>query len=163
MTTERPIEVKKHAYRQTQDGIVISFVVHPNDVSPALAAAPLGTRYGCALVEIRDDETPVSPEQQSARAKPEKDRKRWIGKKWHELPPSQQAAIRCNEGKFWEFLGQQKIGAKVFGDSEAAAAVRRLCDVASRKNLDTDGFAAGLWRSLDSDYRFWLQHQEAGQ
>jgi hypothetical protein len=53
-------EAKKHAYRQTQDGVVISFVVHPNDVSAEMAMAPLGMRYMVAFAEIGDDEVPVA-------------------------------------------------------------------------------------------------------
>jgi uncharacterized OB-fold protein len=51
-------EAKKHSYRQTQDGVVLSFVLHPQDVPSSLATAALGTRYILALVELNDDETP---------------------------------------------------------------------------------------------------------
>jgi uncharacterized OB-fold protein len=51
-------EAKKHAYRQTQDGVVVSFVLHPQDMPEGLATAPLGTRYVLAFVELNDDETP---------------------------------------------------------------------------------------------------------
>ena len=64
MTDFPQIECKKHAYRQTQDGLVISFVVHPNDITPELASAPLGTRYAAVLLELTDDEmvrTPPKP------------------------------------------------------------------------------------------------------
>jgi hypothetical protein len=51
-------EVKKHGYRQTQDGVVVSFVLHPEEIPDNLATAPLGTRYTLALVELNDDDTP---------------------------------------------------------------------------------------------------------
>jgi hypothetical protein len=51
-------EAKKHGYRQTQDGIVVSFVLHPEEIPDALATASLGTRYMLALVEIGEDEKP---------------------------------------------------------------------------------------------------------
>lgn len=54
-------EAVKAAYRQTKDGLVVSFVIHPNDMPNALAVAPLGTRYMLALAQIGDDEQPVSP------------------------------------------------------------------------------------------------------
>lgn len=148
-----PIEVKKHAYRQTQDGIVISFVVHPNDVSPKLAAAPLGTRYMCALVEVNEDGTPVAKEEQASREKPAKDRKRW-----NELPLSQQAAMRCNEPAFDRFLRQRF---KVDPDMGAAEIVRQACGIHSRKELDEREAPAERWRQLDADYDFWLKHPEA--
>ena len=53
-------EAKKHAYRQTQDGVVVSFVLHPHEVPDGLATAPLGSRYVLALVQIGDDEQPVN-------------------------------------------------------------------------------------------------------
>jgi hypothetical protein len=52
-------EAKKVAYRQTKDGLVVSFVIHPNDMPDALAVAPLGQRYMLAMAAIGDDEKPV--------------------------------------------------------------------------------------------------------
>lgn len=51
-------EARKIAFRQTKDGVVISFVLHPDEVPNSLATAALGTRYVLALVELNDDETP---------------------------------------------------------------------------------------------------------
>lgn len=51
-------EGKKHAIRQTQDGWVVSFVVHPNDMTPEFAASPLGTRLMIGYAEIGEDEQP---------------------------------------------------------------------------------------------------------
>lgn len=55
------VEAKLHAFRKTQDGVVVSFVVSPIDMPQALALDPLGTRYMLALAQIGDDEQPVSP------------------------------------------------------------------------------------------------------
>ena len=54
-------EARKISYRQSKDGLVVSFVVHPNDMPDALALAPLGQRYMLALAAIGDDEKPVAP------------------------------------------------------------------------------------------------------
>ena len=51
MTTN--FEAKLLGFRRTQDGVVVSYVVHPSDVSAELAIAPLGTRYMVAVAEIR--------------------------------------------------------------------------------------------------------------
>ena len=56
--TALSFEAKRYAFRQSKDGIIVSFVVHPNDLTPELASAPLGTRYMVALAEIGDDEQP---------------------------------------------------------------------------------------------------------
>lgn len=42
---ERPIascEATKHSYRQTSRGVVISFLVHPDNVQQEFASMPLG-------------------------------------------------------------------------------------------------------------------------
>jgi hypothetical protein len=51
--------VKLHGFRRTQDGVVVSFVLHPAEVPQALALDPLGTRYMLALAAIGDDEEPI--------------------------------------------------------------------------------------------------------
>lgn len=147
-------EAKKHAYRQTQDGVVISFVMHPGDVAATLATAPLGTRYVVALVEVSDDETPVSPEAQEQRTKPAKDRRPWSS-----LPPSQQAAIRCNEGPFQDFIAE-RFGGMPSADN-AALEVRNWCGVASRSQIIEGSLPGRIWGDLERDFQFWLKHPEA--
>jgi hypothetical protein len=49
---------------------------------------------------------------------------------------AQWVAMRCNEEEFWRFLG--KLGHAVTNGKEAAEAVRRICNVQSRKEFDTD-------------------------
>jgi uncharacterized OB-fold protein len=51
-------EVKKYAYRQTKDGVVLSFVLHPQEIPADVASAAIGTRYVLALVELADNEKP---------------------------------------------------------------------------------------------------------
>lgn len=138
------VEVKKHAYRQTQDGIVISFVMHPNDVSPDLAAAALGTRYMAALVEIGDDEQPVE--------KP-KERQRF-----DTLPAGQQAAMRCNEMSFWRFLEWKlDLRDKSVTDEECAAGfLRAHFKIDSRTKLNAEPLAS-QWRDFNLDYQLWCR------
>jgi len=58
-------EAKKYAYRQSKDGMILSFVLHPNDVPKDMAISSIGTRYMVAVAEIADDETPVVPEEKT--------------------------------------------------------------------------------------------------
>src|SRR3990167_8618016 len=51
-------EVRKIAYRQTKEGMVVSLLLHPNDAPSALVNAPLGTRYIMGLCELDDNEEP---------------------------------------------------------------------------------------------------------
>jgi hypothetical protein len=163
-------EAKKHALRQTQDGIVVAFVLHPNDVPPSLQLAPLGTRYMLALVEIADDETPVTgkeattsvePQAPQEPAPPPKDHTARASseRKWHEITPAQQAGIRCNEVPFVKFLGT--LSPEVKSTKDAAMFVRGWCDVDSRSDIRGVEPVA-RWHELESRYRSWLYAPQVG-
>lgn len=125
-----PIEVRKIAYRQSaKEGFLLTLSLHPDDVPQELAAAPIGTRYMAALVQIGDDEKPAK-------------RKR----NWEELPPASQAGIRCGEEAFQKYLGTSN-------EDEATQYVYTHCGIQSRVELSTNADAAAKWRALDSEYR----------
>lgn len=132
-------EAKKHAYRQTQDGVVVSFVVHPHELDAGFAVAPLGTRYMVAFAQIGDDEQPV------AEKKPEQKERR----KFDEMPLSQQAALACQDKSFQHWL--LKTGYAREGD-DVAVIVRKYCGVGSRARLDESDNAAVKWRELHSRF-----------
>lgn len=126
-------EAKKHAYRQTQDGIVVSFVLHPNEVPDDLALAPLGTRYVLALVRIGDDETPQPPNEKPKRS----------GQPFHTLPRPQQAGMMCNNQAFqrWASSKGMRCGSSLGWDfPQTAGGARKYilaeCAVTSRADLD---------------------------
>ena len=70
-------------------------------------------------------------------------------KRFHELPLSQQAALRCQDGGFREFLTAEHA---MIRNSDAADFVRRWCEVKSRAELDSNAKAASLWTSLNYGY-----------
>lgn len=160
-------EAKKHAYRQTQDGIVVSFVIHPNDVDAAFAVAPLGTRYMVGFAEMGDDGKPVeniaargrtpdvvtAPEQPGQTTGPAssgmsvKDRKPFAS-----LPLSQQAAIRTDDKDFQAFLETEK---PIHDQESYADAVRAICGVESRADIKPGTPAAIAWMALDARYQSW--------
>jgi hypothetical protein len=154
-------EAKKHAYRQTQDGIVVSFVVHPNDMTPELATAALGTRYMVAFSEIGDDGKPKRDDATVLKAyneamdgphrhpKPEKK----PSKPFHTLPLSQQIALRCNDPAFQKFLG-------VGNADMAAEEVRRRCEVKSRADIASHPLAHALWDNIDINFGAYLVDQQ---
>jgi hypothetical protein len=111
--------------------------VHPNDVPPELSAAHIGSRYMVALVELGDDERP----------KPTK-------KDWREMTPASQAAIRCGDKNFRDFL-RSEHGLNTKDKDEAAEAIRGMCGVKSRMDLATNHKARTLWHQIDSQYREW--------
>lgn len=165
-------EAKKHAYRQTQDGIVVSFVIHPNDVDAKFATASLGTRYMIGFAEIGDDDAPAaepSPQAAGGHARaaaltPEvrseiatkaantrwdatKERKPFVS-----LPLSQQAAIRTGDKDFQAFLETET---PIHDQESYADAVRAICGVESRADIKPGTPAAIAWMTLDARYQSW--------
>ena len=149
-----PLEVVKHAYRQTQDGIVLSLVLHPNDVPSELAIAPLGTRYAMALVEITDEKPLDQTEEKTEGEK-----------------AVQQAGILCQEEGFQGWLYNRWVGTWHDGkwhdsdvivggtDSETAAeVVRGLCAVKSRAEFATNPEALARWKKLVGRYMEYQRH-----
>ena len=127
------IEAKKHAVRQTADGWVISFVVHPSDVRADFAVAPLGTRYMIALCEIGSDEQPVSnppsgsaerpavthtPAQQGGGAHQPR-------QSFRSLPPEKQAGILAKDPRFQQWATSKRLGVPVREEHDAAEFIRQ--------------------------------------
>lgn len=110
-----------------------------------------GQRFMCVLVEINDDETPVSQDAQTE--KPEADKP-----KGGSL--SKSAAIICNEPLFHEWL--KDSGTINEWDDEGAYAeiaanhVRAVCGVKSRAHLDNDRMAAAKFRWMMKAYEEWV-------
>lgn len=134
-----PVEVKKDGLSQLQDGSwVLKLKVHPNDMQVPLMQAPMGTRYTAALVEMNDDETiKVQPKQN------------------HKL--ATQAGILCTEPAFRRFLWEQgHVESETMPtEDEAVAAVRSLCGVDSRANIDGNPDAETKCHALLGEYRAW--------
>ncbi len=87
---------------------------------------------------------------------------------FHDLSLSQQAALRCQDERFREFLIEEydaqwmiMIKDKSFNEMPAAM-VRDLCCVKSRAEFDTNPAAAKEWRDLNAEYeqRAGLQADE---
>ncbi len=98
------------------------------------------------------DEVPVAvarldPEKASASpAAPEK-----VKKHFYELPLSQQAALRCQDERFWAWLTAPSDEA-VLDTETAAARVRGICGVKSRAEFDSDGHGCHKWIALNEQY-----------
>ncbi len=136
-------EAKKHAYRQTQDGIVVSFVLHPDEVPADLALAALGTRYMLALARIGDDEEPQEPE------KPKRP-----GTRFADMPRSQQAGIRCKDAAFQQWA--RSLGWVCNDEKTTRAFVLNQCAVSARRELDydiSDNISAQRWDDLLMKFR----------
>ena len=136
-----PLEVKKHAYRQTQDGIVLSLVLHPNDVPSALAIAPLGTRYAMALVEITDEKPLDQSEEKTEGEK-----------------AVQQAGILCREVRFVTWLMGSRWADPHGTAIPAKAHIHRACEVLSCAEFATNPEALARWKQLAGEYMDYQRH-----
>jgi hypothetical protein len=156
-------EMVKYAYRQTRDGVVVSFVVHPNDVPIALQRSAIGARYVVALVELSDDETPKEVTKPAPRPRQDVPQVNPDGAKrdWNELQPAQQAGIRCNEATFAAFLKENRPD-DWHEASSPAECVRLICGVHSRVELGTNQKARVIWTQLDKQYQAWLAMERVG-
>jgi hypothetical protein len=75
------------------------------------------------------------------------------------LSRAQRAGIRCGEGAFSKFLFERYprwAAHDAMSKYDPAATLRRICAVASRKELDTDETAGDLFDRLDTEYQAWF-------
>lgn len=54
-------EAVKVSLRQSKDGVLITFAIHPNDHTNDLLIHPVGSRYQVALVQVDDEGQPIKP------------------------------------------------------------------------------------------------------
>lgn len=143
-------ECKKDGLTQRQSGDwQLRFTVQAVDMDQRIATAPMGTRFQCVLVEINDDETPVDHVAQDR-------------DKWRVLGPVKQAGIRCKEPTFWAFLREGPYQCLDTRDEESAAwAVREICHVLTRSDLDKSTDTRILWFDLDTKYQAWKARENA--
>ena len=78
-------------------------------------------------------------------------------RKFEELPLSQQAALRCEDNDFCQFLAHRINGP--LGTLTPADIVRVECEVDSRSKFDSDPQAAARWKRLDAQFRQWQTDQ----
>jgi hypothetical protein len=122
-----------------------------------------------ALVEIGDDEQPVKRDTGASASaggagvpvegKPDPASR--PKKAWGDMTPAQQAGLLCGDPIFQRFLYETNyLSAAERDDPGAAVAVRRICNVTSRKDIENDADALALWRALVIDFRNWQRGVE---
>lgn len=129
--------------RRVKTRKVIQVIIEVPEEHHAHVHQVLGWDYDTtqvALAVINPNVSKVNDE-----PKAEKQRQKWI-----DLPYPQQAAMRCNEKAFQEFLNAR--------DAEVAAhVVRKRCGVESRSEIKRDTVAGGSWMALEKEYLIWLR------
>lgn len=167
------LEVKKDGLAQRQSGDwVVRLTVAGIDMHERIMKAPMGTRFVCVLVEVDDNEEPKeAPAQEQHKPSPEKaaglhspspEDRPHFGKSY-----AQRIAITCGERAFQVFLYNQghnfHCDAPAPGDkAAAAAAVRKFCEVDSRREIREGTKAGNRWLILQSGYRAWMDGPRAG-
>jgi hypothetical protein len=161
MTPAVHCEVRKIAYRQSKEGLVVSFVVHPDEMPASLATAPLGQRYMLALAAIGDDETPAPILSEGAappavRA-PSSDRAN-VGKaRYVAQSPEEQAVTRAallpKDPKFREWLAEHTgwLSGEMT-EEDAAWSLRHECSATSRREIATDVEVYRRFIALETAY-----------
>lgn len=86
--------------------------------------------------------------------KPEQARPAKEKKDWRDMPPAQQAAIRCNERVFEAFL-KETYGEDWKEHGNSADFVRAWCGVVSRADIGKEQSTRVLWHQLDSQFQAW--------
>jgi hypothetical protein len=76
-------------------------------------------------------------------------------REWRDLPPSQQAGIRCDEPTFAAFLREERKDDWA-EEPDPVDCVYLICGIASRSELATNHKARVIWHQLDSAYQGWL-------
>lgn len=92
-----------------------------------------------------------------------------LSKKWNEISYTEQAAIRCADPKFQDWiehhakwgcwLSSAKDKAKPITSENARAYILKACRIESRRELNTNQNAAEVWKQIDADYQFFLKHE----
>jgi len=133
-------EAKKDAMRQKQSGDwSVTFTIAGTDMPVDLLSHSMGQRYVCVIVPVDTDETPLQKQP----------------RKWSELKPSAQCAMRLSEPLFRTFLIEE-LGLPVTdSEQEMLQFVKRKIGISSRKELDEKGPEQDAWTEMDSHYHAW--------
>jgi hypothetical protein len=78
---------------------------------------------------------------------------------WRDIPPPQQAGIRCDEPAFAAFLKEQRPD-DWQEEPDPVDCVYLICGITSRSELATNHKARVIWKMLDDQYSAWkaLEH-----
>ena len=123
-------EAKKVALKQTKEGHVLTLAIHPDEIPDALVRDFVGARYQVVMVRLTEHQelTPANP--------------------------VVKAAMLAKDENFQNFLMETDI---TFEKSQSAAeqAIRDICGVRSRAELNASPEARTAFTDLLSQYQEW--------
>jgi hypothetical protein len=155
----RSVELKLYAYRKNRDGLIISFVVHPND-EQQLLGIDIGDTFDAVLTKSEPDgardPVPPSPEKPERTPGPAPS-----GVPFGHRGPTDGERIRtravmlCKDVDFQDWIGVAASVGSTEADYEREAA-RELCaylGITSRKVLATDPEVQKRFLLMEAHYR----------
>ena len=100
-----------------------------------------------------------SPIISDARPEPRQDKPARAKRDWRDIPPAEQAFLRCQNARFVSFLIEEwPIEWRQSGTVDPAAdCVRLICGVESRADLNTNQKARVIWHQLNDQYEAWMR------
>lgn len=115
-------EARKVALKQDRTGFILTLSLHPDEAPEELLRDFVGTRYGCALVRINDDESPVAYNNRV-----------------------QKAGILCRSEEFQHFLGTNT-------EDKAVDVLCKRCGIASRTELHGNKIAQIIFDEMVKEF-----------
>ncbi len=112
--------------------------------------------FGIAALKSTAEEARAKPRQEV----PQDSRPDGAKRDWRDIPPPQQAGIRCDDPIFAAFL-KENYPDEWHEGQDAAECVRLICAVESRSML-IDGPFRVIWHQLDTEYQAWLAKERVG-
>jgi len=141
------------AFRKTRKVAVISIEIPIEKAAEFVAAfgtpsQVTGTPVAIARIDPSASEKPVSEPAKRVEEPSERDRR-----KWREMAPAAQAALRCKEPAFQRFMFEVRNWSA--DENGATDGVRATCRVKSRADILDGTRAADLWHALNDEYLAW--------
>lgn len=168
---QNAVEAIKSSYRQTKDGVSVTFVIHPQEMPDALALAPLGSRWMVALVQVGDDEqpireqaaqsgrpdtspAPIAPRSPGAAGKPDGAGPALpkVKRKWEDMAIVTRAGMMCSDERAWPVFDRFHDKAPILCEREAEIFLRAYCGVMSRTQIDDNPDARHNFLGIETEY-----------
>jgi hypothetical protein len=128
-------EARKVAMKQDRTGFVLTLSIHPDELPEELIRDFVGSRYGCALVRIQDDESPTP----------------YVNR-------VQKAGMLCRYPAFLEFIAEQTHCS--VDEDGAAEWLCKHCGVTSRSELNGNPLAQKLFDAIVINFENWSPNAE---
>lgn len=168
MTKAAAFQATIHGFRTVPSRGVVSITIEA-PIEQHAEIAKIAVHGAWVAVARLQDSKEVMPNTQSSvqrlDARPQPSQPQAGAKRekidWRNCPPAQQAGMRCDDPVFAAFLKEQ-YGAYWINYEDAAATVRDICEVESRKELATNQKALVIWHQLDRHFQAWEAKERVG-